>query len=410
LSQPWKGLTVEFRKETDKRTKTVSMKGNILRELQYTFQNEMKYVESRLHNMFVEIMNNTDDFKIQLTSQEEYTEDQIKSILKDIALKPKSFAFRLQSNDKLRHDVPTQIVEKRAMVIYDHGTFVCIAQDDDVLDRLLFEMGYSEIEKIDLNKRELDLHSLGLVHAHIHPNIANVDVNQVDTPNRCVFRWQGRKKGNAVDLIEAFKNKCNKVQIVFEALKENGESSSDWTNLAIELMFESKRKLKEGYLQQFNDLRYDKRLKRKRFCALEHSGKRIWLYSPEDEECVKRLKSDIEASVTRHQVCKDNLGLPAICELMQKHPAKCLKQKNTIICTHDLTAEFVKILSNIPHSASEEQLHVAQAKTDGNVTQNTELNSGNKQLTNGKSWLKNNPSYITTLLRTIYVPPFSHLV
>jgi len=388
LSQPWKRLTVEFRKETDTRTKSFSMNGNILSELQYTFKTEMKYVESTLHNMFVEIMNNTDDFKIQLTSKEEYTEDQIKAILKAIALKPKSFAFRLQSNDKLRHAIPTQIAEKKAIAINDHGTFVCIARDDDVLDRLLFEMGYSEIEKIDLNKRELDLHSLGLVPANIHSNLAKVDINQADTPNRCVFRWQGRKKAKAVDLVEAFKNKCNKVQIVFESSNENGEPSTNWTNLAIELMFESKRKLKEGYLQQFNNLRYDKRLKRKRFCALEHSDKRIWLYSPEDLECVTKLKSDIEASVTRHQVRKGLLGLPAMRNLLQKHHLKCCTMKDTIICTQDINLEIITIIS----------------KPEGDDIPDSELKGGNKP--NGKSRFSILPTpSIITLIRT---PAVSH--
>jgi len=388
LSQPWKRLTVDFRKETDTRIHTFSMNGNNLRELQYAFQNEMKYVESRFPSMHVEIINNIGDFKIQITSKEEYTEDQIKAILNEIAQKPKSFAFSIPPNSQLTTNaIPRQIAEKGAIVIYEQGKFFCVARDDDVLDRLLIEMGFNEIETIDLKKSELDLHSLGLVHADLHPNLEKVENDQTYTPYRWVFSWRGRKKADAGEMIQAFKNKCNKVQIVFEFL--NGESSTDWTYLAIELMFESKSKLKRDYSKLFNNLRYDKRIKGRRSCALEHSDNKIWMYSPEDEECVKRLKSDIEASVTRHQVCKDILGLPAIKDLMEKHPLKCLKQKNAIICTQDLTAVVVIILSNSPHSASEEHLHVAQAKPDGNDIQNSEPNTGNNQ-PNGKSWLTSN--------------------
>jgi len=388
LSQPWKTLTVELQKEQDKEIKYFKMHGNILRELQYIFQNEIEYAEHMLFNMGVEIKSDTDEFKIRVTSKEDYTADRIQAVLEQIALKPKSFAFKSGSIKCHPQNTPRQIAEKRAMVIYDHGTFFCVARDDDVLDRLLNEIGYNEIETIDLKKSELDLHSLGLVHADLHPNLEKVENDQSNTPYRWVFSWRGRKKADAGELIQAFKNKCNKVQIVFES--SNGESSNNWANLAIELMFESKSKLKMGYLKLFNKLRYDKRVKERRYCALEHSDNKIWLYSPEDEECVKRLKSDIEASVTRHQVCKGMLSLPAIRDLMKKHPLKCLKQKDTIVCTQDLTAEIVTILSNIPHSASDEQLHVAQAKSDGNGTQNTELNCGNKQ-PNGKLWFKNNP-------------------
>ena len=363
------------------------MRGSLLKELQYIFTHEID-ANTVLHNMFVEIINSTDDFKIQLTSSEECSEGRITSILNEIAQKPKSFSFRLPPNNYLTHATPQQIAEKRAMVINDHDTFFCVARDDEVLDRLLVEIGYNEIETIELKKTEIDLHSLGLVHADLHPNLEKVKIDQTNTSNRCVFMWRGRKKADAGKLIQAFKNKCNKVQIVFES--SNRESSNNWTDLAIELMFESKSKLKRGYSKLFNNLRYDKRLKRRRFCALEHFITSIWMYSPEDEECVKRLKSDIEASVTRHQVCKDILGLPAIKGLMEKHPLKCLKQKNTIICTQDLTAEVVvSILSNSPHSASEEQLHVAQAKPDGNDIQNSQPNTGNNQ-PNGKSWLTSN--------------------
>jgi len=388
FSQPWKTLTVELQKEQDKAIECFTMHGNILRELQYIFQNEIEYAETVLFNMCVEIKSETDDFKIRVTSQEDYTEERMKAAIEQVALKPKSFALKSGSIKCHPQYIPRQIAEKRAIVIYDHGTLVCVARDDEVLDRLLVEIGYNEIETIELKKTEIDLHSLGLVHADLHPNLEKVKIDQTNTSNRCVFMWRGRKKADAGKLIQAFKNKCNKVQIVFES--SNRESSNNWTDLAIELMFESKSKLKRGYSKLFNNLRYDKRLKRRRFCALEHFITSIWMYSPEDEECVKRLKSDIEASVTRHQVCKDILGLPAIKGLMEKHPLKCLKQKNTIICTQDLTAEVVvSILSNSPHSASEEQLHVAQAKPDGNDIQNSQPNTGNNQ-PNGKSWLTSN--------------------
>ena len=405
FSQPWKTLTVEFRKEQDKGIKCFTMHGNILRELQYIFQNEIEHAENVLLNMCLEIKSDTDDLKIRVTSQEDYTEDRMKAAIEQIALKPKSFALKSGSIKCLPLYTPRQIAEKRAIVIYEHETCFCVARDDDALDRLLIEMGYNETETIDLKKSELDLHSLGLVHADLHPNLEKVEIDQTNTPKRWVFRWLGRKKADAGELIQAFKNKCNIVQIVFES--SNGGSSYNWTCLAIELMFESKSKLKRDYSKLFNNLRYDKRIKGKRSCALEHSDNKIWMYSQENEECVKRLKSDIEASVTRHQVGKDILGLPAIKDLMEKHPLKCLKQKNTIICTQDLTAVVVTLLSNIPHSASEEPL--AQAKLDGNGIQNSEPNTGIKQ-PNGKSWLKNNPCLtLEFCFETFTCIPFSTL-
>jgi len=357
LSQPWKWLAVEIRKETETRIKYFSMRGNILKELQYIFQNEMQYVESRLQNMFVEIMSSTEDYKIQLTSKEEYTEDQITAILKEMAQKPKSVAFRLPPDKQLTHSIPRQIAEKRAIVIYDHETYFCVARDDEILDCLLIEMGCNEIETIDLKKGELDLYFLGFAHADHHPNLQDVEVNLSNTSNKCVFVWRGRKKVDASDLIESFKRKCTKVQIVFKSV--NAESPTVWTNLAIDFMFESKSKLKQGYLQHFDKLRHDKDKDRPRYCALEHSDNNIWLYSPEDEECVTRLKSDIEASISKHCVRKGLLDVPAMKDLLQKHHLQCITKKDTIICTEDLNVDIVKILSKI---ATVDQL----AKPNGN--------------------------------------------
>jgi len=206
-------------------------------------------------------------------------------------------------------------------------------------------------------------------------------VNQSSTSNKCVFVWRGRKKVNATDLIESYKTKCRKVQIVFTSFI--GESTTDWTNLAIEFMFESKSKLKEGYLQQFDKLRHDKDKDRPRYCALEHSDNKIWLYSPEDEECVARLKRDIEASVTWHRVPKGIYDDPAMRELLRKHPLQCAPKKDTIICTQDLNLDIVTILSNLHNSASTEPS--AQAKPVGNSIQHSELESDDKRLPNGKS-------------------------
>jgi len=353
-----------------------------LRELQYIFQHELDYANTVLHNMCVDIVRNTDDFKIQLISTEEYTEDRIKAELQKLALKPRSFSFKLDPVNRLTHIIPRQIADKKAIAFYEHGAFFCVARDDDVLDGLLIKLDYNEIETIDLTKSELDLNSLGLVHAGLHPNIKKVEVDQTNTPNRCVFSWRGRKKVDAVDLIKAYKSQCKKVEIVFESF--NGESSSDWTNLAIEFMFESKSKLKLGYFQQFKKLRYDKNLHRPKFCALEHSENKIWLYSPENEVCVTALKSDIERSISRHHVRKGLLDVTALKHLLQKHSLKCSTMKDNIICTEDLNVEIVTVLSNFQNYVSVEQL--AQPKPDGNGIQDSEMKGGIKQLPRGKPY------------------------
>jgi len=351
-----------------------------LRELQYMFTHEID-ANIVLHNMFIEIINTTDDFKIQLTSSEECSEDQINSILKEMAQKPKSVAFRLPPNKQLTHAIPRQIAEKRAIAIYDHETYFCVARDDEILDCLLIEMGCNEIETIDFKKGELDLNFLGFAHAGHHPNLQEVKVNQSNTSNKCTFVWRGRKKVNASDLIESYKRKCSKVQIVFKSV--SGELTTDWTNLAIEFMFKSRSRLKQGYLQQFDKLRHDKGLDRARYCALEHSGNQIWLYSPEDDDCVTRLKCDIEASVTRLPVPKGLLEFPAMMDLLRTHHLNCVIKKDTIICTQDLNVDIVTILSDFPNSASTKPS--TQAKPDGNDIQCSELKSGNKRLSNGKS-------------------------
>ena len=354
------------------------MRGNILRELQYMLTHELD-ANTVIHNMFVEIINTTDDFKIQFTSSEECSEDRIKSVLKEIAQKPKSFSFKIPPNKQLAHAIPTQIAEKRAIVFYEHGTFYCVTRNDDVLDRLLIEMGCTEKETIDLKKSELDLYFLGFGHADHHPNLKEVEVNQSSTSNKCVCIWRGRKKVDACDLIKSYKSKCSRVQIVFKSF--NGETTTDWTNLAIDFMFESKSKLKQGYLQQFDKLRHDKGQDRARYCALEHSDNKIWLYSPEDNECVTRLKSDIEASITQHPVPKGLLDVPAMRDLLQKQHLECMKKNDTIICTQNLNADIVTILSNIPNSSFTEPL--AQAIRDVDDIQGSGLNSGNKQLSKG---------------------------
>ena len=386
LSQPWKSLTVEFRQDKDTQMQTFTMMGNILRELQYIFQHELDYANTVLHNMCVYIVRKTDDFKIQLISEEEYTEDRIKAELQKLALKPKSFSFKLDPVNRPTHIIPSQIADKKAIAFYEHGEFYCVARDDDVLDDLLIKMDCNEIETIDLTKSELDLISLGIEHAGIHPNLKKVEVDETNTPNRCVFSWRGRKKADAVDLIKSYKSQCKKVEIVFESF--NGESSTDWTNLAIEFMFESKSKLKLGYFEQFKKSLYDKNLQRQfdklcrakgqyraRYCALEHSDKKIWLYSPEDDACVARLKSDIEGSISKHCVRKGLRDVPAMRDFLQKHQLKCIIKKDTIICTHDLDVAIVTILSHIPNSASTEPF--AQAKHDGNGIQYSERDSVN---------------------------------
>jgi len=374
---PWKKITIEYWKEQMDHNKHIIdiVNGDMCRPLQYILSHDLDYANRLLNNVYYDVksVNEQGEVIIELICKEEYSQEEIETRLVKMASSTVSHVLpldKIQINRIPQH--PASQIKGKAVVIYGHKTLFCLARDDEVLDELLFHLGYCEQEEVTLKKKEINLRALGLEKATLHPNLHKVEVVQNATTPKCVFTWRGRKKvQNAIELIDVFKKNCRKERISFCL-----EDGYDWTHLAIELMFESGVKLKEVYFQLFKKLLYKSSLNRYLHCVLQHSDQQIWMYSYEDEEFVKKLKCNILSSISLHRaVRKDIFGRKDMKEVLSKHEKKikCDVKKGTIICTSDVDIDIIQVLSTVSFTESKKQL--AQGKVDQTGVQQPVLKS-----------------------------------
>jgi len=352
--QPWKKITVVYWKDgMDGHKRYIKLvTGDIVRSLQFSFSCDLDYVNKHFSDNDLRYQliqgHKQYEFILELICKEECEYDEMVTILQTMASRPASAAKHLEEMDNLPLQKARQINERKALVFYEQQTVFCVAQDEATLDRLLFEMGYCETDTYERNKNDLDLQALGLQTARLHPNLNSIGLDKTST--KWVFVWKGRKKEQAADLIKRFISQCKKIQIVFQY--SNKGTEVDWTNLAVNLIFVSKRKITHVYLPSFNRIWDNKTKKSIRFFALETSNNQIWLYSPEDQPCVEALKAEVEASITRHTVSKDLMGHPEMTRLLTKHKPKLSTHKYdsksfVIVCTSDINVDVLEVLTKI---------------------------------------------------------------
>jgi len=345
----------------EEKGKTIKLQdANIIKSLQYIISSNWNDAYKLSNNIFLEPKEVIDESGVigmlELVCSRIYTEDEVYKLLEKMALRPARCTLTSKQVKGIDLKKPSSVVDKKAVVIHDQDALFCFARDEDALDEMLFEMGYCETETIEIKKKELDLQALGLDQVRFDSHLHKVSFDKAS--NKWEFTWRGRKRKKASAMIEYYKNTyCKKVLIAF---KSSSRGEDDWTNLAIEHMFENKGQLKKGYFWSFNRIWNDKDQKEIRFCALEHSNNQIWLYSPENMDCIRALKTEVENSITRHQVSKVIMDDPQMKQVLDKQKHKWTKHASdsksvTIVCTSDINLDITIVISKLTDNQSQNQ-------------------------------------------------------
>ncbi|XP_052772512.1 uncharacterized protein LOC128211585 isoform X2 [Mya arenaria] len=296
------------------------------------------------HGIVCEIVNQ--DRTILLHCPDDRSPDTIYNILNEL-LKRKcnDYAIDLQAPDgdkfsrQISNKGPMQVIHGSAIVIKHDTKIICVSESIDCLDRLLVEIGYNEVELLDIKQFGPNLSLLGIQDVCLHPNIQNISVQH--RQHTYSLEWKGRaiKKGDV--LIREFLKSCSERNIEFV----EGDKRRPYTELACKVIFDT-----DGDINQCYDMYLKRTSTSKKICthfSLVQKDGRLVLYGRDGD--VDILKNNVEGSISKHNLEKKLFTQSDVLSFLEKNKEKLWYDTRTgaLVCTTDLSQEVEDLCTRI---------------------------------------------------------------
>ncbi|XP_052772201.1 uncharacterized protein LOC128211441 isoform X2 [Mya arenaria] len=291
-----------------------------------------------------EIVNKTST--ILLHCSDCHSPDRVYNILNELLKRTYDYVIDLRSPDgcrfsrQIRNQGPMQVVHGSAIVIKHDTKMICVSDNNDCIDSLLDEMGYHEVEYLDIKQFAPNLFSLGIEDASLHPNIMSIKVQH--SQQECRIVWKGRAKETGDALIREFLKNCLQKSIDFV----EGEQRLPYTDLACKVIFDESGDIKKHYAQYLKSLS-KKKSKCTHFSLVQKDG-RVVLYGRNGN--VDNFKKEIEESISKHNLEMNLFEQTDVLNFLKKHKEKLWYDmlNGTLLCTRDLTSEVIKVCTSRP--------------------------------------------------------------
>ncbi|WAR21250.1 hypothetical protein MAR_015224 [Mya arenaria] len=296
------------------------------------------------HGIVFEIVNQ--DRTILLHCPDDRSPDTIYNILNEL-LKRKcnDYAIDLQASDgdkflrQISNKGPMQVVHGSAIVIKHDTKIICVSESIDCLDRLLVEMGYNEVEILDIKQFGPNLSLLGIQDVCLHPNIQSISVQH--RQHACSLEWKGRaiKKGDV--LIREFLKSCSERNIEFV----EGDKLRPYTELACKVIFDADGDINQHYVMYLKRTSTSKKICT-HFSLVQKDG-RLVLYGRDGD--VDILKNNVEGSISKHNLGKKLFTQSDVLSFLEKNKEKLWYDTGTgaLVCTTDLSQEVEDLCTRI---------------------------------------------------------------
>ncbi|XP_052772223.1 uncharacterized protein LOC128211455 [Mya arenaria] len=217
----WEGLNIFYRCKESRTPRQWFHKMNTS-ILQYIFTQKGKRVTTALGNKGMEFkLDQTCNIcRIEIVYSQELSPDTLKELFENHILRGE-VTYRIDLRKKSTEEVKRK-AEHLNLTSDSHGAVYfdksgrqlnCVAENNDVLDALLIEIGYEEVDRVRLNDISGPvLHDLQFTKEIqlYHSNITDIIFEDKDV----VFMWNGRKQQSGCELLTQFENKVKRCSVL----------------------------------------------------------------------------------------------------------------------------------------------------------------------------------------------------
>ncbi|XP_052772219.1 uncharacterized protein LOC128211453 isoform X2 [Mya arenaria] len=329
----WKECRLSYRIKNDNNLKELKHTFDIP-QLQFLFEVKKELIENAFkEDLEVRVerggTENTNYIRFDSLSESFTTKKpikrKIKEVLKRVLLELATLKISLTSVpiNGILDKPPTQVLERCAVIFSDGEQIVCVAENNECMDKLLVEIGHRCVEIVDLKYPYVILQDLGVEEELNAPELPFSMHPHCEDEYKCVFKLKSNDKTsiprNVLD------------EIVCTPLKFNAEFDD-------RLIFDQKGSLKENFL-----IAMRKRLKGstsnitfgKRYGSAAVYARNI-ANNETFSEIAKNIENAVKVFRPSHDFLKSYEGGEFCREWDEKGKLFLAKDKGTISCTDDV--------------------------------------------------------------------------
>ncbi|XP_052263335.1 uncharacterized protein LOC127866659 isoform X2 [Dreissena polymorpha] len=236
-------------------------------------------------------------------------------------------------------------LNERTMILHHNEILVCVADGTAFLNETLKDVGYTDVETVDINSLQENIKDLGIEKncINLHPHLKGVYVDLVK--QTCTFSWYGRRHEKGMDLIKRFLNRFERTEFI--------SHDFDWTKFASNLIFQNTGNTNTEFLKYITSkyLKNKSEVEIPSFCLVKNDEGNIVLVQTGS---AKELSNLIQSSLHIHKISRECFESDQLRQRLLKDKNKIWfdKHQGVIVCFDFLSKDIMSCFVPKPNKIS----------------------------------------------------------